>query len=72
MQMGTLTDNEKAELMEWYLKDQGYEQGVALYMKYGKNKNLKRQFVKKETDYLRNKVASEMIKIIEQVMVNVD
>ncbi len=57
----------KKEINEWLTGNRDYNEGVALFQKYGKNPKLKQFFLTKDNDYAQEKLAYELEKIIDGV-----
>jgi hypothetical protein len=55
----------KNEINNWLTGNREYNEGVALFQKYGKNPKLKQFFLTKDNDYAQEKLAYELEKIIE-------
>jgi len=53
----------KEEIQNWFNKGQPYQEGVAIYMKYGRNPTLKKKFARKENKMFREKLAYELSKL---------
>jgi hypothetical protein len=61
----TTSDN-KEDLGKWLKsKDKNYEEGVRLYSKYGKNRNLMNTFNRKHSSFTADKLEYELKKIYE-------
>ena len=52
------------EITQWLQKDRKYQTGLALYLKYGKNKHLKTIFAKKESRANAEKLKYELSKLL--------
>jgi hypothetical protein len=53
----------KEEIQNWFKKGQPYQEGVALYNKYGRNHTLKKKFAKKENAMFREKLAYKLAEL---------
>lgn len=53
----------KEEIQKWLFGSRNYQEGVALFMKYGRNQTLKKKFQRKENDMFRQKLAYELAKL---------
>lgn len=68
MPIRDLTEEEKQQLLDWYLHGQDYDKGVTLYLRMGKSRALKRQLLMKKTDYLHHKLMQEMSTLVTQAL----
>lgn len=50
---------------EWFDSDKDYQKGVELYLKYGKNSNLKNRFQMNDSKYNRDKLEYELSKFLD-------
>lgn len=55
----------KMEIQEWFNKGCGYDVGVSLYQKHGKNALLLRRFMVGENAYNREKLKHELLKLVQ-------
>lgn len=55
----------KDDIKQWIKKGRKYADGVALYSKYGRNKNLIRTFSKKQNSYNSRKLGYELQKLLD-------
>ena len=53
----------KVEINKWLQGSRDYHQGVALYLKYGRNPTLQRKFQRKENKMFRQKLEYELAKL---------
>lgn len=51
----------KQEILEWLRNGQDYDSGVALYSKYGHNKTVLKNFLRKETKDRKQKLAYKLV-----------
>jgi hypothetical protein len=53
----------KKEIIAWLQGERDYYQGVALYLKYGRNPTLKKKFQKKDNNMLRQKLEYKLAQL---------
>jgi hypothetical protein len=62
-----MKENKLNVIIDWLDDPADYEQGYALYVKFGVNTSLKRRFAKGETSYNREKLVYELGKLVKHI-----